>query len=290
MTRSAFLLLVSIFAWNSGSVIRQSAFRAGVETVAIYVTVVGDGNRLVSNLTAADFEIRDDGKRRMITQFEAGSLPITLVAMLDDSPSMQPAQPRVAAAALVQRLRADDRATIGFFNRTVTIEGNLVSDHDELLKRLTVPPTPMAGTALWDGVSAGMSALELESGRRVVLILTDGDDNSSEIDAPTIKSRAIREGVMVYVIGMRGGERRLNKTLAALARETGGSFLELKASDHLPSTFQRVADELHSQYLLGFSIETLDGEAHRLEVKVKRPGLTVRARTSYVASKAVMLP
>jgi VWFA-related protein len=141
----------------------------------------------------------------------------------------------------------------------------------------------MAGTALWDAINAGVSALEEEGGRRVVLLMTDGDDNSSQADASTIAIRATGEGVMIYAVGIRGAEQRLSKGLKDMTLETGGWFFELKPSDNLVSTFQRVADELRNQYLLGFSPAVFDGKVHRLEVKVKRNGLTARARRSYVA-------
>ena len=77
---------------------------------------------------------------------------------------------------------------------------------------------------------------------------------------------------------------RPDRGLKKLAEETGGGFFELKKTDELGSTFTRVAQELHSQYVLGFSPEKLDGKVHKLEVRVKRPGMTARARKSYVAA------
>lgn len=263
----------------------QATFSTGITTVAIYATVVGEGGALEPGLSVKDFEVRDDGKLRTITQFESGSLPITMVVLLDDSPSLRASQPvtRAAATALIQRLKPGDRAMIGVFSRTVSLNGNLTGNHDELLEQLQSSLPLMAGTALWDAVNAGVSALEEEGGRRVVLLLTDGDDNSSQADASTIATRATREGIMIYAVGIRGAEQRLSKGLKDLALETGGWFFELKPSDNLVSTFQRVADELRNQYLLGFSPAVFDGKAHRLEVKVKRRGLTARARRSYLA-------
>lgn len=267
----------------------QATFSSGIDTVATYVTVVGQGGALEGGLSVKDFEIRDDGQPRPITQFESGSLPITMVVLLDDSPSLRASLPvtQAAATALIQRLQRGDRALIGVFSRTVRLNGNLTGNQDELLEQLNSSMPLMAGTALWDAVSAGLSALEDEGGRRVILLLTDGDDNSSQADAAAIATRATREGVMIYAVGIRGAERRLSKGLKDLALETGGWFFELKPSDNLVSTFQRVADELRNQYLLGFSPAVLDGKVHRLDVNVKRHGLTARARKSYVAARTV---
>jgi Ca-activated chloride channel family protein len=154
------------------------------------------------------------------------------------------------------------------------------------MARLDTESPLVAGTAVWDSINAGLAVLEEERGRRVVLVLTDGDDNSSEVDAAALASRARRDGIMVYAIGIRGGDGRLSKGLRELALQTGGSFVELKGGDNLRAALQRVADELHNQYLLGFSLDALDGREHRLEVRAKRRGVTVRARRNYVASPA----
>src|SRR3954467_14878547 len=176
----------------------QATFSAGVNTVALYVTLVDDPGVSRPRLSAGDFEIRDNGEVRPITQFEAGSLPITMAVLLDDSPSMRASQPstEAAAIALIDRLQPGDRAMIGVFSRTVTLNGNLTGNHDELLEQMHVSRPVMAGTALWDAVSAGVSALSEEPGHRVVLMLTDGDDNSSEADASSVSARAERDGVL----------------------------------------------------------------------------------------------
>ena len=80
---------------------------------------------------------------------------------------------------------------------------------------------------------------------------------------------------------------RPDRGLRSVAEETGGGYFELTKKDDLGPTFTRVAQELHSQYVLGFSPESLDGKVHKLDVKVKRAGLTVRGRKSYVAAPAV---
>lgn len=283
-SRTLMFLLFCLFGMGHASA--QTTFSTQVNTVANYVTVVGVEGSLEPALTAKDFEVRDDGQLRSISLFQAGRLPINIAVLLDDSPSMQAskASTQAAAIAFIRRLTPQDRATVGVFSRTVTITGALTGDADELLGRLRTSSPVMAGTALWDAVNAGLATLEGESGRRVVLVLSDGDDNSSDATAVEMAAQAAREGVMVYAVGIRGGEGRLSSALRDLARDTGGGYFELKAKDDLASTFQRVADELHSQYLLGFTLPTLDGKSHRLEVKVKRSGLTARARKTYVAT------
>ena len=129
-------------------------------------------------------------------------------------------------------------------------------------------------------------------GRKVVLVFTDGDDTYSRTRFGTVLDRAQVEEVMVYAIGLQGQDYvagRLVRTmpdrsLKKLADATGGGYFELTKTDQLTSTFTRIALELHSQYLLGFSPAARDGKTHKLEVRVRRPGMAARARKTYVAS------
>jgi Ca-activated chloride channel family protein len=137
-----------------------------------------------------------------------------------------------------------------------------------------------------------MAALRGVEGRKVVLVFTDGDDTASRLGLGDVLDRAHKEEVMVYAIGLESeyfnGARQVrsrpDRGLKRLADETGGGYFELKKTDELAPTFTRVAQELHSQYTLGFTPSVLDGKEHKLEVKMRKPGLNARARKSYVAS------
>jgi VWFA-related protein len=134
-----------------------------------------------------------------------------------------------------------------------------------------------------------MSALANETGRRVVLIFTDGEDQRSQRnDFDKVLARAQQQDFMVYAIGLQsqilGQTTRPDRNLRRLAEQTGGGYFELRRTADLNSTFTRVADELHRQYVLGFEPENLDGTVHRLDVRIKVEGMTARARRSYVAA------
>jgi Ca-activated chloride channel family protein len=136
-----------------------------------------------------------------------------------------------------------------------------------------------------------MDRLHKIDGRRVVLVFTDGDDTGSRADRGSVLEQARRDEVMIYAIGLRSdyfnGARQVRSKpdsgLKRLAEETGGGYFELDDSSDLAPTFTRVAQVLHSQYVLGFTPTVLDGKIHRILVKAK-PGMTVRARRSYLAS------
>ncbi len=128
----------------------------------------------------------------------------------------------------------------------------------------------------------------------MVVVFTDGDDSASRRGLGDVLARARETDTLVYAIGLSSeyfnGQSRVrtrpDRGLRKIAEETGGGFFELKRKDDLGPTFTRVAQELHSQYVLGFSPAVLDGKVHKLEVKLKRPGLTARGRKSYVAAPA----
>jgi Ca-activated chloride channel family protein len=145
---------------------------------------------------------------------------------------------------------------------------------------------------LYDAVNQSMAQLKGIPGRKVILVFTDGDDNASKFGSGDVTDRGRVEDVMVYSIGLENeyfdGARKVRSSpdrgLKRLSEETGGGFFLLKKTDELNSTFTRVAQELHSQYVLGFTPQLLDGKVHKLEVRLKKPGMTARARKSYLAS------
>lgn len=288
-------LLVTLAAMALGSAAlpaqQQPTFRSGTRTVPIYATVTDATGRLVPGLERDDFEVLDEGKKVELTVFESAIQPITVVVMLDTSGSMTMNLDllKQAATQFVIRLLPEDRARIGSFSDRIRIAPPaFTDDRDELIRILRDDIQYGNPTALWDATDAGMTALKDVEGRRVVLVFTDGADTYSKRDQGDVLARAREGEFLIYAIGLRSrmrgqGVTRPDPGLRKVAEETGGGYFELSRTDELNSTFTRVAAELHSQYLLGFSPQTLDGKAHKLEVTIKRPGLVARARKSYLA-------
>lgn len=277
----------------------QQAFRGAIDLVPIYVTATDRRGALVPNLTVRDFAVRDEGKAQYIESFQATVQPITIAVLLDRSPSLFGEIERTQGAVreFVGRLALGDRATFGFFSHVVTLNPALTNDAETLLRRLGDDAPLPAGTALWDAIEAGRTALEREPGRRVILVITDAADNCSRSEIANVRRSLEREGVLLYGIGVRGKEGLLTAELESTARVTGGWYFELKQADDLAATMQRVADELHRQYLLAIPPRQLDGKLHRLQVSIVPDGIslsvdrgfTVRARRSYFASTHVDL-
>ena len=283
-------------------------FKSGASTVAVYVTVTDATGRLVPDLEKESFEVYDNGTLQPITTFASDVQPITIVMMLDRSLSMlqNAALVEQAAAALVDRLLPEDKARIGSFSNMILLDPrDFTSDRRALHGILQSRLLPAGGTPLWNAMGMAMTALLHQQGRRVVLVFTDGKDQpigqfikGPKLSFKDIRTRAEREDVMIYAIGLEGSEgswvpstRPLfggrppgpDPGLEKLALASGGGYFELTAAKDLAATFTRVVDELHRQYLIGFVPAKLDGKVHQLEVRVRDAGLTPRARKSYIA-------
>jgi len=286
-------VVLAVVALTASGAAQQATFRTGIRTVPIYATVTDANGRLVPDLERGDFEVYDNGRRQEVTLFENAAQPISVVVMLDTSGSMTMHLDllKQAATQFVIRLLPDDQARVGSFsdrNKIRIRPDSFTNDRDELMRALREDLQYGNPTALWDAIDRSMDALVDVAGRRVVLVFTDGGDNHSARNQKHVLTRAQAEEVMIYAIGLRAqvrgqGVTQPDRGLRRVADDTGGGYFELQRTDELNSTFTRVAQELHSQYVLGFTPQALDGRVHTLDVRVTRPGLTTRARKSYVA-------
>jgi Ca-activated chloride channel family protein len=266
------------------------------QTVPLYVTVTDSEKRLVPDLARDDFEVYDNGKLQTLTNFDHEPTPITVVVMLDTSGSMTLALDLVkdGAEQFLMRMMPLDKGMVGAFNDKIEFHPSSFTDNRDQLARALKDLDFGYPTRLYDAIDQSIDQLNGNEGRKTVLVFTDGDDNSSKKSSGSVMERARAEEVMIYSIGLENeyfnGQQRVrsspDRALRRLSEETGGGFFLLKKKDDLGPTFTRVAQELHSQYVLGFSPETLDGKIHKLEVRVKRAGLVPRARKSYVATRA----
>jgi Ca-activated chloride channel family protein len=274
---------------------QQPTFRAGTQVVSLFTTVFDAENRLVPDLAQEDFEVFDNDKPQPLVVFRSENLPITCVVMLDTSGSMTGTISLLKAAAeqFLIRLLPGDKASVGAFNDKIELNAGFTNNRDKLVSQVKDLDYGN-GTRLFDAIGESLEALKGVEGRRVILVFTDGDDTASRIGRSTVLDRARADEVMIYAIGLQSeyfdGARMVRSKpdsgLKKLADETGGGYFELKKTADLGPTFSRVAQELHSQYVLGFEPKQLDGKVHKLTVKLKQTGMTARARKSYVATAA----
>jgi VWFA-related protein len=306
------LLLASVSGFSAASG-DQQVFRGGSDAVRVFVTVTDRDGRLVTNLTRDSFEVRDDGKPQPLTQYDASPQPVRLIVMLDVSGSMEGnlSLLRDAGTQLFSRLLPDDLARVGVFGQEVAISPTFTRNADDLLAALPTRIARGAPTPLWRALDAALDAFDrTDASRRVILVLSDGKDTGPmgfrqrPGSQAGVIDRARLEDVMIYAVGLRsrrtrpatpglgpGGLQAMllsdlpDPGLARVAEETGGGYIEIRYGQDLGAAFASVADELHTQYLLGFAPPRRDGKTHEIDVRVDRSGLKPRARKSYVAPK-----
>ena len=292
-TRALTAILASVLAPFGSVTAQQPLFRSGTEIVDLYVTVTDHDGRLVPDLTQEDFAIFDDRQPQDIVVFENDVQPVTVVVMLDTSASMTPSLDllRAGAEQFLIRMLPGDQGRVGAFNDKIQIApAEFTSDRDVLIDGLATLDFGNP-TRLYDAIEPSLTALDGVEGRRGILVFTDGDDTGSDVGWRDVLDRAVNHDAMIYAIGLeseffngvRSVRSRPDRNLRKLAEETGGGYFELHATDELGPTFTRVAQELHSQYVLGFVPTRRDGEVHELGVLLARRGMEARARRSCVA-------
>ena len=287
------LAVIGALALGLSLAAQQPTFRSGSRVVPSYVTVTDGNNRLVTDLTREDFEILDNGRVQDVSIFDNEVRPITVVVMLDTSISMTHRLTDLYAGAeqFLLRLLPHDKATVGAFNDKIEFASTFTSDRQTLISALKHLDFGNE-THLYDAVHSSLDQLEKVDGRKVILLFTDGADFGSRQGSGRALERARDGEVMIYGIGLEteffNGQSYVrskpDSILNRFANETGGGYFDLKKNADLNASFTRIAQELRSQYLLGFSPASLDGKVHKLEVRVKRPGLKTRSRRSYIAS------
>jgi Ca-activated chloride channel family protein len=285
--------VAALAALSISLVAQQPTFKAGSQVVSIFTTVTDIDKRLVPGLTKEDFEVYDNEKLQLLVNFDNRIRQVNVVVMLDTSGSMTLSIDllKQAAEQFLLRLMPDDKARVGAFNDKIQFNSRWSGDRDQLITDVKDLDYGN-GTRLWDAVGASLDELKPIDGRKVILVFTDGDDTESRLRLGTVMDRARAEDVMVYAIGLESKyaidgrmiTTRPDSGLKKLAEETGGGYFELKRATDLAPTFTKVALELHSQYVLGFEPAQLDNKVHRLAVKLKQPGMTARARKTYLAS------
>ena len=309
------MLSVCVLAGLAAAAQQQPTFRGTADNVRLFATVTDRDGRLVTTLEQKDFEIRDEGKPQPITLFDNSPQPIRLIVLLDVSGSMQGNLQllREGSEELFKRLRMDDGIRVGTFGHEVAISPTFTREPRELRASLPRAIAPDAPTPLWRAIDEGLDVFKErteDDGRPVILVLSDGKDSgpigfrTKVVSQVEVIDRAREQGVMIYGIGMRSrGQRQQmpglgsgglqaalmsdwpDPGLARVAEETGGGYLEIRLGQDLGAAFAQVADELHSQYLLGFAPPKRDGKVHDIEVRAARKDLKPRARKSYLAPK-----
>lgn len=250
----------------------------------MYASVTDASGRAVKDLPRESFTVLEDETPQAITTFIAGDFPAAVALAVDRSASMagKPlTMARTAGRAFIGSLKPSDRAMLIGISTEVEVLAPLSADKTPLfsaLERLD----PWGTTSLHDALIRSLDLLEAESGRRAIVVLSDGEDRDSEASAASVLDRARRSDVLVYPIAIG---RKRPPLFAELAAVSGGRSFHLKDPGELVPTLKAIADDLRSQYLIGYSPSAPwpgdAGEWRSITVRVTRPDLRVRARNGY---------
>ena len=302
----ALVSFLSILASSSGpsSALGQTpVIRVSSNLVSVPVSVTNPAGEPVQNLRVEDFRLEEDGKPQSISNMgEPGEARVELVLLIDVSGSLSPKFDfaREAALRFLQSiLRPVDAVSIYSIGITPRRVLDRTPGGKSALEGLMAIRPSREQTAFFDSVAEAARAVGQSSppdARRVMVILSDGEDNNSENNKLADALQALqRADCILYSINPSGPSIRLNKVslkghevLKQLASETGGSVFLPDQLEDLDAIFTRIAAEIKAQYLLGYypPDSPLDGSFRHIAVKVpKRPELFVRARQGYYSSK-----
>ncbi len=263
----------------------NAQFRAGVDLVEIYATVRDEAGRLVIGLTADDFRIAEDGEPQAVAAFAEGDVPLGVAIAIDHSfsvPRRRLTQMVDAAERFLAALKPGDEAMVMAIGSRIETLTSLSTDRGPAraaLGRLE----PWGTTPLYDAVVEAIARVDAASGRRALVLLSDGVDRYSGTTAAGMVAEARRRNVLVYpaILG-----RREPADLTAVAAVTGGRILTIADPATLSVALEEVAAELRAQYMLGYSSQAPPPATptwRTIEVSTARAGLRVRAREGYLA-------
>ena len=261
-----------------------ATFSSGVQLVEVYATVTdAKGGRLATGLDREAFQVFEDGRPQTIQAFAAGDFPLSVALAIDRSASMggeRLERARAAGRAFLDALRPGDQAAVVSISSRVELAAPLSTDR--AAQRAAIDAlTPWSTTALHDAIIEAVNLVHQGTGRRALVLLSDGVDRYSHASLMQALDAARRSDVLIYPIALG---RRTTPLFPRLAALTGGRSFHLTKPDELQETLTGIARELREQYLIGYTPDRPASdqlEWHSIDVRVNRPGFRVRARDGY---------
>jgi VWFA-related protein len=259
-------------------------FRASARLVEVYVTVTDSQGRLVDTLRRDHFTILDGGRPVRITAFEDGATAISCALLLDTSQSMEAAMPalRSAALKLIGGLRPDDAIAIYSLNGGISELQPFTKDK-RLAARVALRAELGELTALYDGLVRVNRDLAARTGKKAIVVITDGEDNNSTLSAGIATLRAKTAGVPIYTIalGHALGHASLLEDLGGISQATGGLSFRIRTAGEIGPVFDSVLQDLLHGYLLAFEPPAVEDRAWRSIQVLLRLSANARARQGY---------
>lgn len=272
----------------------------GIEVDVVSLTVVAHdkAGRFVKGLGPKDITVLEDGVRQDVTYFREAAategeerIPLSVVLVLDTSGSMGKNMGflQEAASSFLGKLEPGDRALVVQFNETVKSSAEFTEDMDRL-ESFVDALQPWGATSLYDAIQYALVRIRDQSGRKAVVVFSDGEDTASQTDEDDVVGLAKAVEATLYTVGIRSGAGMYSRSprgfLRKIANETGGQYFFPERVGDLIKTFAAISAELKAHYLLAYSPQKgPDGLFRTIEVKLARKDVEVRVRKGYFAVK-----
>ena len=311
--RARIAFAAAVVVVGAGLLAAQERLRTGVELVSLNVTVTEAG-RYVTGLDRDEFDVFEDGVKQSVTFFSRGQQPIALAVLLDTSASMDRRLETAQEAAIgfARRMGPADVMTVIDFDSQVRVLQTFTGDVNAL-ERAIRSTSVNGSTALYNAIYISLKELkkvqapsslkddknvtapsEEEIRREAIVVLSDGDDTSSLVEYEEVLNLAKRSETAIYAIGLKQSAtgrvefKEAEFVLKQLANETGGRAFFPSSVAELPGIYQQIAEELASQYSLGYTSRNTvrNGTWRRVVVRVTRPGMQTRTRQGYYGPSA----
>jgi Ca-activated chloride channel homolog len=270
-------------------------FRSDTRLVVLHASVTDKKGKLLTNLNESAFKVFENGQLQQVKLFRREDVPVSLGIIIDDSGSMMSKRARVEAAAidLVRESNPQDEVFIVNFNDEAYLDVPFTSDIKKMEQGLARIDS-RGGTAMRDAVSMSLDYTreKAKKDKKVILIITDGNDNASNTTLEKVVMRANQNETLIYAIGLFTEEERHEATKARralneLTAATGGLAFYPKEVADVQQLVSEVARDIRNQYTIAYSpsVQAWDGSYRQIKVTVDAPGKpTVRTRSGYYAT------
>jgi VWFA-related protein len=297
--RAVVLLAVVLIAALASTPSAQGTFKAAIDIVSLNVTAMDPSNHYVIDLDEKSFSVFEDGVKQDLSFFTRKQQSIAMSLLLDSSASMEDKLPTLQTAAtnFVHRLKASDIAQVIDFDSRVEIRQAFTSKQNELESAIQ-ETTAGGSTSLYNAIYISLKELakiraqgEEDVRRQALVLFSDGEDTSSLISFDEVLELAKRSETAIFTIALRGtdtqskGFHEAEFVMRQLAQETGGRAFFPAKIDDLNGVYSEIADELASQYTLGYSSKNnkRDGAWRRIVVQIDKPNVSPRTKRGYYA-------
>jgi VWFA-related protein len=270
--------------------VHGQTFKSTVEQVAVPITIHRAPGNPGLDFGPEDFRVFDDGRPVPIVSFGKVRQSVHVLLLLDTSRSMIESQSQVGSAAgrVIAHLQPHDSIQIGTFSSVLRLSPAFSADDSNLATRVPVVPGGNM-TILYDALLEGCSTFTNEMERRAIFVVSDGMDTASSASAVSVMHRAAESNVAIYAVGLAGRTTQRGNAVAqapdsvlrTIAEDTGGRYVFGGTEGDFPNLLGTIMEELHQQYIVGFTPAVTDGRLHSLFVTTRRPNTGVRARKHY---------